>query len=143
MYMPRFAGHVDYPAPSPTPIDLPGPTGESNRLTTHARGAILCLGPDIDAQTREVLDLGGRVMVHNRELNPGDLIDMECAAVVWHGDIDTARAYEKALAQRDGAIVPLITGPIDAGHVLHERQICVDTTAAGGNAALLAEVGGA
>jgi RHH-type proline utilization regulon transcriptional repressor/proline dehydrogenase/delta 1-pyrroline-5-carboxylate dehydrogenase len=29
-----------------------------------------------------------------------------------------------------------------AGHVLHERHICIDTTAAGGNAALLAEVGG-
>jgi len=26
-------------------IDLPGPTGESNHLSTYARGVILCLGP--------------------------------------------------------------------------------------------------
>jgi len=68
---------------------------------------------------------------------------MTCAAVVWHGDAQTARTFEQALAKRDGAIVPLIAGPIDAGHVLHERHICIDTTAAGGNAALLADVGGA
>ena len=39
---------------------------------------------------------------------------------------------------RDGAIVPLITALPDQAHVAHERHLCVDTTAAGGNAALLA-----
>ncbi|MBF9036391.1 bifunctional proline dehydrogenase/L-glutamate gamma-semialdehyde dehydrogenase PutA, partial [Rhodobacterales bacterium HKCCE2091] len=36
------------PAPSAAPLsetDLPGPTGEANRLTTHPRGRVLCLGP--------------------------------------------------------------------------------------------------
>jgi len=33
--------------------------------------------------------------------------------------------------------VPLITGLPDLGHALLERHVCVDTTAAGGNAALL------
>ena len=143
MYMPRFAASVDQPTPSATPVDLPGPTGESNRLSSHARGPILCLGPDVDAQTSRVLDLGGEVTVFNGDITLGALETMECAAVVWHGDVDTARAYEQALAKRTGAIVPLITGAIDAGHVLHERHICIDTTAAGGNAALLAEVGNA
>lgn len=40
--------------------DLPGPTGESNRLLSHPRGAILCLGPTIDAaaQAGTALDAG-------------------------------------------------------------------------------------
>ena len=38
----------------------------------------------------------------------------------------------------EGAILPLITAMPDRAHVAHERHLCVDTTAAGGNAALLA-----
>ena len=34
--------------------------------------------------------------------------------------------------------MPLVTGMPDLAHVAHERHLCVDTTAAGGNAALLA-----
>ena len=34
-------------------------------------------------------------------------------------------------------ILPLITGLPDTGHVMGERHVCVDTTASGGNAALL------
>jgi RHH-type proline utilization regulon transcriptional repressor/proline dehydrogenase/delta 1-pyrroline-5-carboxylate dehydrogenase len=140
--MPRFAASVDYPDIPPAPVDLPGPTGESNRLSTHPRGAILCLGPDKKAQADKVLDLGGTPMVHDDEVSDSELQKMQIAATVWHGDVDTARSLEQALARRTGAIVPLITEPINAGHVMHERHICIDTTAAGGNAALLAEVGG-
>ena len=60
------------------------------------------------------------------------------ARAIWWGDEATARAYAKALADRDGPIVPLVTGRPDTGHVMHERHLCVDTTAAGGNASLLA-----
>lgn len=57
--------------------------------------------------------------------------------VLWWGDDQTGRALAQALARRAGPILPLITGQPDTGHVCHERHICVDTTAAGGNAALL------
>ena len=53
---------------------------------------------------------------------------------MWWGDDATELA--KSLAQRKGPILPLITGMPDVGHVMHERHLCVDTTAAGGNAAL-------
>ncbi|MEN8841421.1 MAG: bifunctional proline dehydrogenase/L-glutamate gamma-semialdehyde dehydrogenase PutA [Octadecabacter sp.] len=142
MYMPRFALGIDHPHPPATPVDLPGPTGESNRLSVHPRGEILCLGPDTQAQFDHVLDLGGTPMLHGDTVTAAELETMNIAAVVWHGDADTARTYERALAKRTGAIVPLITEPLNAAHVLHERHICIDTTAAGGNAALLAEVGG-
>ena len=48
------------------------------------------------------------------------------------------RAPAQALTERAGPILPLITGQPDAAHALHERHLCVDTTAAGGNTALLA-----
>ncbi|EKD61282.1 MAG: Delta-1-pyrroline-5-carboxylate dehydrogenase, partial [uncultured bacterium] len=38
---------------------------------------------------------------------------------------------------------PLIGGMPDAGHALLERHVCIDTTASGGNAQLLAEVSAA
>ena len=47
------------------------------------------------------------------------------------------RAYNLALAERSGAIINLITGLPDTAHVLHERLISIDTTAAGGNPELL------
>ena len=60
------------------------------------------------------------------------------AAVLWWGEAETGRAYARALAARPGALVPLIAARPDLAHVVHERHLCVDTTAAGGNAALLA-----
>ena len=60
------------------------------------------------------------------------------SAVLWWGDAETARDYAQALAGRPGPILPLVTAMPDRAHAVHERHLCVDTTAAGGNAALLA-----
>jgi len=51
-----------------------------------------------------------------------------------------ARACARAMANRPGPILPLIGDLPDAAHALLERHICIDTTASGGNAQLLAEV---
>jgi RHH-type proline utilization regulon transcriptional repressor/proline dehydrogenase/delta 1-pyrroline-5-carboxylate dehydrogenase len=59
------------------------------------------------------------------------------AGVLWWGDEAKGREIERSLAKRAGPILPLIPGKPDRGRVLAERHICVDTTAAGGNAALL------
>ena len=48
----------------------------------------------------------------------------------------------RALAARDGPLVPLVTGRPDAAHACLERHVCIDTTAAGGNAQLLADIAG-
>ncbi|SLN23553.1 bifunctional proline dehydrogenase/L-glutamate gamma-semialdehyde dehydrogenase PutA [Pseudooctadecabacter jejudonensis] len=143
MYLPRFAHALDTPYRTAPTVDLPGPTGESNRLTTHPRGPIACLGPDAQAQAKAVRALGGIAVIPNGALplDPAALETLDCAGVVFHGDATLARQYEQALARRAGAIVPLITNDVAPVHVLHERHVCVDTTAAGGNAALLAEVG--
>ncbi|GAW37144.1 bifunctional protein PutA [Roseovarius sp. A-2] len=120
---------------------LPGPTGESNRLTTHLRPALLCLGPGREAaaaQANAVRDLGGVAVEASGRVDPNALKTMGgLSGALWWGDDRDARAYAQALSERAGPILPLITGLPDTGHALHERHVCVDTTAAGGNAALL------
>ena len=118
---------------------LPGPTGELNRLSLHARPPVLCLGPGADrvaAQAEAVKALGGKALLHDGGV--GDAPFNDVSAVLWWGDRDTAKDIAGRLANEDGPIVPLITGMPDRAHVQHERHLCVDTTAAGGNAALLA-----
>lgn len=146
------------------PIDLPGPTGESNRLSLVAKGVALCLGPDADtalAQAVQALATGNAAVViapaarkavavlieaklpivaFDGSLSPDSLrtLDVDCIALA-DGELKKVR---EALSQRDGAIMPLITDLISPAAYAHERAVCVDTTAAGGNAALLAKVGG-
>ncbi|PVA09377.1 bifunctional proline dehydrogenase/L-glutamate gamma-semialdehyde dehydrogenase [Pelagivirga sediminicola] len=120
---------------------MPGPTGESNRLTSHARKPLLCMGPGREAakaQARAVMSLGGMAVEANGTVPPEALTSLKglVGALFW-GDEAAARPYAKALSERSGPILPLITGLPDTGHVLNERHVCVDTTAAGGNAALL------
>ncbi|RKF14143.1 bifunctional proline dehydrogenase/L-glutamate gamma-semialdehyde dehydrogenase PutA [Roseovarius spongiae] len=120
---------------------LPGPTGESNRLTTHHRAPLLCMGPGreaADAQARAVTELGGVATVATGHVDPEALATLTgLSGAIWWGDGETGRDYALALSRRSGPILPLITGLPDTGHALHERHVCVDTTAAGGNAALL------
>ena len=131
---------------SPAPTDLPGPTGESNRHGLHPRGAILCMGPGqkaAAAQVAAIAALGGVGINADGDLPPDALTTLApLAGVIWWGDTATARALESALSARDGKIIALITGQPDRAHACHERHVCIDTTAVGGNAALLAEVGG-
>ncbi|MEM1130733.1 MAG: hypothetical protein AAGH83_09455, partial [Pseudomonadota bacterium] len=62
------------------------------------------------------------------------------AAVAALGVSDWTRAMRQALAARDGAIIPLETALIHPERFYVERHLCIDTTAAGGNASLLAAV---
>ncbi|MGY6547651.1 MAG: bifunctional proline dehydrogenase/L-glutamate gamma-semialdehyde dehydrogenase PutA [Roseinatronobacter sp.] len=127
-----------------TPVsssDMPGPTGESNRLHHLPRGLVLCLGPGQGAaeeQAHAVVDAGGVALAWPHALDPDALSALAgIAAVVWWGE---PGALQQALAARPGAILPLITERPDASWVLSERHLCVDTTASGGNAQLLMQV---
>jgi RHH-type proline utilization regulon transcriptional repressor/proline dehydrogenase/delta 1-pyrroline-5-carboxylate dehydrogenase len=125
----------------PVTTSLPGPTGESNRLTTSARPPLLCMGPGAEAaaaQAKEVIGMGGTAIeahgmfdLHRLEFIQG------ISGVLWWGDEETGREIEQILAKRQGPILPLIPGHPDRARVLAERHVCVDTTAAGGNASLL------
>jgi RHH-type proline utilization regulon transcriptional repressor/proline dehydrogenase/delta 1-pyrroline-5-carboxylate dehydrogenase len=137
---------AELPAPKgqPAPVrtqTLPGPTGESNRLSEFARPPLLCLGPGESAaraQADAVLALGGTAIEATGMLDLHRLENLTgFAGALWWGDEETARQIEHHLARRDGPILPMIPGLPDRTRVLAERHVCVDTTAAGGNAALL------
>ena len=122
---------------------LPGPTGESNKLSLVPRAPVLCLGPSSAAalqQAEAIRALGGHA-VECPGLAPDALTRLNgFSGAIWWGDIDGARFRARALAARKGPILPLIGTLPDTGHAMLERHVCIDTTASGGNAQLLAEV---
>ena len=147
------------------PLDLPGPTGESNRLSFAPRGVVLCLGPSADAVRAQVAaarEAGNAVVavvagasaaltahatdplvvVLDGQVTPGVLTTLPgIAAVACVADRDALAAMRVALARRPGPILPLIAEPDAPERYVLERHLCVDTTAAGGNASLLAAAG--
>ena len=143
-------------------LDLPGPTGESNRLSFAPRGVVLCLGVGTDtakAQAETALDTGNAVVVVadgasralaplasaprvgllDGRVDPETLVTVDgIAAVACCARRDVLAAVRTALARRRGPILPLIIEAAAAERYVLERHVCVDTTAAGGNASLLA-----
>lgn len=149
------------------PIDLPGPTGESNRLTLSARGRVLCIGGDDElvlGHAVQALRAGNSVMVVSPiggalvsdlvadkrlpilaldgAIVPECLKHIAVDVVGAVGDAETLGAYRRVLAERVGPIVPLVVEAVVPAAFAHERAVCIDTTAAGGNAQLLAASGG-
>jgi RHH-type transcriptional regulator, proline utilization regulon repressor / proline dehydrogenase / delta 1-pyrroline-5-carboxylate dehydrogenase len=146
-------------------VEFPGPTGESNRLLLHPRGIILCLGPTFETaaiQANMALDSGCAALIVSpgasipsdkikagpeslRALDgivlPGSLAGLNRVdAVALWADPETSRHYREILSARDGPIIPLLVGSGTAYGYTVERHICIDTTASGGNASLLAGV---
>ncbi len=142
---------------------LPGPTGESNRLSLHPKGPVLCLGPTAEiavAQAVQALGAGcpavivapGAVAAAAGLAEAGVPVQSfdgvlaaeavaglpQLATVAAAGDGDWTRGLRIALAGRAGPIVPLETRSVAAERYVIERHLCIDTTAAGGNAKLLA-----
>jgi RHH-type proline utilization regulon transcriptional repressor/proline dehydrogenase/delta 1-pyrroline-5-carboxylate dehydrogenase len=82
--------------------------------------------------------MGGQA-IEAAGLDPAALTRLQgFSAALWWGDIAQARLLAQRLSRRDGAILPLICDQPDSGHAQFERHICIDTTASGGNAQLLA-----
>ncbi|WP_333830048.1 bifunctional proline dehydrogenase/L-glutamate gamma-semialdehyde dehydrogenase PutA [Pararhodobacter sp.] len=132
--------------PLPEAEDMPGPTGESNRLRLTPRPPLLCLGPGAAteaAQSAAAEALGGVAVMAGGAV-PVDWLGRAegFSGVLWWGDAQAARVIAQALAAREGPILPLITGRPDRAHTHLERHLCIDTTASGGNAQLLAAVSG-
>jgi RHH-type proline utilization regulon transcriptional repressor/proline dehydrogenase/delta 1-pyrroline-5-carboxylate dehydrogenase len=147
-----------------TPQTLPGPTGESNRLRMYPRGTVLCLGPTPEIAVAQAIQAlgagcgalivvpgaatsmanaliaaGAPLVALDGTLDPETLLDLEGFAVVAAaGASDWTRSLRIALSERPGAILPLVTESIAPGRYVLERHLCIDTTAAGGNASLLA-----
>lgn len=80
-YLRTFAAHVD--AEFADPVSLPGPTGERNEMSLHARGAVLCLaaaGPL--GQGALIAEVGAALATGNK-------------ALLWHPDAGAAARAAK------------------------------------------------
>jgi len=156
-------------APCAPARHMPGPTGELNVLRETARGAILCIANDINNALQlalSALSQGNSVLVVVNSTDSSALYGLNQSAATLaipinfvSGVIDVnaltqlqgfsallsdesderLRQYKIALAERTGALIPIITECSPERFVL-ERHLCVDTTAAGGNASLIATV---
>ncbi len=142
-YLPRFKrGAIPVP---PGREVMPGPTGESNELATVPRGTLLCLGPteeDCRSQRAMARQAGCLPKDPAPDFTVGHLVNLPgFDAVAYFGKGGPLGEIRRTLAAREGAILPLLTGQDEAGRLVFERHICIDTTAAGGNASLLAQSG--
>ena len=137
-------------------IDLPGPTGERNQLEFVPRGTVLCAPNDIASllnQLAAAFATGNRALVlmgtipalpaavqeRVRFISARELDDSEFAiALVEQGLEGDLRAR---LAARAGAIVGIVDtragAPVALWRLVAERALCINTTAAGGNASLM------
>jgi RHH-type proline utilization regulon transcriptional repressor/proline dehydrogenase/delta 1-pyrroline-5-carboxylate dehydrogenase len=146
--------YADQAATKLAPQALPGPTGESNELRLHGRGAFVCISPwnfplaIFAGQVVAALVTGNTVAAKPAEQTPavamafvhlliqaglpentiallhgpGETIGAalvahpRCAGVCFTGSTQVAKAINRVLAERDGAIVPLIaeTGGLNA-----------------------------
>jgi RHH-type proline utilization regulon transcriptional repressor/proline dehydrogenase/delta 1-pyrroline-5-carboxylate dehydrogenase len=141
-------------------LELPGPTGERNRLAFTARGSVLCAARSSAGllnQLAAVFATGNEALVldDGRALLPADLPAAVKAKVRVLGSAaldgsDLAMALVEAgasstlherLAARPGAIVGIVdtraSEPVALWRLVAERALCVNTTAAGGNASLM------
>jgi RHH-type transcriptional regulator, proline utilization regulon repressor / proline dehydrogenase / delta 1-pyrroline-5-carboxylate dehydrogenase len=141
-----------------TPVQLPGPTGEENTLTLVPRGLVLCLGGGDEATlVRQVLMVlaSGNLALVPEAIAPASMVKAAQGLVVTipdadiretlHGNIQAVIVEGQArediareLAMRTGPIIPLLSIHDDFYRFFHERTLTIDTTAAGGNASLLA-----
>ena len=138
-------------------LPLPGPTGEVNTLTFHARGTVLGVA---DSPGGWLLQLAAAVATDNRLLlQEGDDVEawlrslpqalravvdahpqalaQPCAAVLL--DVPVAQPWRDALARREGPILLCLEPEPDycLERLIVERCVSVNVTATGGNASLL------
>ena len=137
---------------------LPGPTGERNTLAFAPRGLVLCVAASVGTllnQLAAAFATGNTVVVDEATaaLLPAGLPAPVRAAIRRASQLDAeplqaalvdshqAAPWRVRLAAREGALVPLILcsedGAIPLWRLLAERALCVNTTAAGGNASLM------
>jgi RHH-type proline utilization regulon transcriptional repressor/proline dehydrogenase/delta 1-pyrroline-5-carboxylate dehydrogenase len=93
------------------------------------------MGPGAEAHAQAARDIGCSAIA--ADVTTSDLKEIsDLQAVVYCGP--HARSLRRALSDRKGAIVALLMDRNFKIWLLREQSICINTTAAGGNAALLA-----
>lgn len=139
-------------------MTLTGPTGEHNSQSFAARGNVACIATSQTVllnQLAAVLATGNHAVIEQMLVDylPQDLPQevQACLTVasclgetsLQMALVDSAVAdeWQMPLAQRDGAVVPVVLvtdqQPVPIWRLVAERAVSINTTAAGGNAHLM------
>lgn len=145
-----------------TEIELPGPVGEHNLYQRHPRGAVLLAA---SSEAGLLMQFGAALATGNHAVLEGDAGPLRSlpaqlakrlhvvggakpAVALVEGDAARILAVGRAMAAQDGPIVSVqgasIAGLADGSEdycldwLLDERSTSINTTAAGGNASLVA-----
>ena len=130
--------------------NLPSPTGEANEYRMIARGTVACLGGRLAEQVLAAVLCGNKVQMLETpawlaslqacgDIKVVNAIDLkQIDSIALFDDEAAQRAWQAKLAAHDGLVIPLMASIHDVAALVHEVHICTDTTAAGGNAELLA-----
>lgn len=149
-------------------IELYGPTGESNQLQFHPRGVLLVSGDNWLEDALVALATENSVLIYGPDPSvarfldfcikthlPSDAITLLEATdiqYVLEKNLDVSgccfsvqiteelNSIRHTLAARQGPIIPLLGSGKSWREFVIERTLSIDTTASGGNAALLASV---
>ena len=143
---------------------LPGPTGESNTLKLRGRGAALCLGDDADSAANALLAIAtGNIAVCEQSDAAAKIVDALNASgapngllhltdgpiprdafhheavrlIAFNGGAEGRQTLEEVLADRPGAIIPILSLLDPPWRYCAERTLTINTTAAGGDVRLL------
>jgi RHH-type transcriptional regulator, proline utilization regulon repressor / proline dehydrogenase / delta 1-pyrroline-5-carboxylate dehydrogenase len=143
-----------------TSLPLPGPTGERNTLSFAARGTVLCAAttvgtllnqlaavlatgniPAVAAMSATLIPTGLPPAVRELIRTVDRIDDTGTPIHLALIDASLASALRPLLAARDGALIAVIEtteqAAIPLWRLVAERALCVNTTAAGGNASLM------
>ena len=145
-------------------LQLPGPVGERNTLTFIPRGKVLCAATSSKVllnQLAAVLASGNQALVLMLDPGPLDALIRDAlppllaARIDWCDSLEhcaeqfqvalleafVAAALKPALAARPGALIVTLDTTADDAiplfRLLVERCLCINTSAAGGNASLM------
>ena len=136
---------------------LPGPTGEANTLAFAARGQVFCAAQHLPILLNQIAAVLATGNVPVMEAASHDLLPMNFPKDILE-KIEVVKAeqsqaqsaliemrlsadYKSLFAQQDGAIICVIecheNMDIPLWRLVAERALCINTTAAGGNASLM------
>jgi RHH-type proline utilization regulon transcriptional repressor/proline dehydrogenase/delta 1-pyrroline-5-carboxylate dehydrogenase len=125
------------PAITLSETELAGPVGERNIHATRPVGCVLIAAQKqdtLEALAKRVASLGGTPVI----ANPGWQSTGPYTLALVDGDTAFTLAIARAIAALDGPIVPVLCPADDDAMLVSEVSISINTTAAGGNASLMA-----
>ncbi|MFZ6843483.1 trifunctional transcriptional regulator/proline dehydrogenase/L-glutamate gamma-semialdehyde dehydrogenase [Undibacterium sp. RuTC16W] len=153
----ELADHYAHASPYKITLVLPGPTGERNTLSFAPRGKVFCAASSVNCllnQIAALLATGNTPVLPAQTLAilpsglPAEVRDLITQAEAGQEELQFALVegnllghYKPVFAAQNGAIVSVIEMHEETEaplwRLVAERALCVNTTAAGGNASLM------